>query len=108
MILKGNCHIIPSYPKWRTCSSNLTLTEERRRKVIFAIHQGFHAKSKPLLELELIGKYKSLGLKNIIVKTFHKFDELIKDKELRLKNSTLCIDEIDMEDLIISIFLAKM
>ena len=79
--------------------ANKTATEERNGNVIFAIHQGFHTKSKPLLELELLGKFRRMGLKHIIVKTFHKFNQLMNDKTLNLVNSTLCIDEIDMEDI---------
>ena len=67
--------------------------------VIMAIHQGFHPKARPLLHVELQDTYEKL---KIDVKYFHKFDEF-KNRYLQIplqtNNLTLCIDEIDMEDI---------
>ena len=75
-----------------------TAKEHPDQNVIFAIHQRKTSSvrpARPLLQLDLEVKYEKAKMKNVTVKTFRSLSEL---SVANLTNFTVCVDEVDMED----------
>ena len=68
--------------------------EHPEENLTFAIHKML-SKSRPLLQLDLEVKYEKLRLNNVTVVSFVKLSEL---SDANLLNDTVCVDEINMED----------
>jgi hypothetical protein len=72
--------------------------EYPEEKLTFAIHLQSEVLAnggRPLLQLDLEVKYERLKLTNVNVVTFEK---LLQLKDANLLNDTVCLDEINMED----------
>ena len=68
--------------------------EHPEENLTFAIHKTY-SEARPLLQLDLEVKYEKLRLNNVTVVTFVELSEL---SDANLLNDTVCVDEIDMED----------
>merc|ERR1719203_840556 len=68
--------------------------EHPEENLTFAIHKSL-SEPRPLLQLDLEVKYEKLRLNNVTVVTFEKLFHL---SDANLLNDTVCVDEINMED----------